>query len=195
MAEVAHPTFTDLISPLALVSALPWMILFAWVARRLLGLGPGRWSSSVLAGLTGWLGCGAVTLLVVRRTTNSGTLFVVSVATAIVFTMLAVVGLELTSRRRPAATSGGIPHPIRGLKDRVARARRYAPVVRIAARHGLRMRGERDGSRLPARQVRLALDEAGCMFVKLGQMLAGRPDVVGSVMAEELGHLREDVSP
>jgi hypothetical protein len=123
MAAVARPEVTSLFSPVALASALPWIVAFAWVARRLLGLGHGRWSSSVAAGLVGWLGCGAVTLLVVRRTTNTGTLFVVTCATAVVFTMLAVVGLELVSRRGPTATPGGIPHPIRELKEGVARER------------------------------------------------------------------------
>jgi ubiquinone biosynthesis protein len=68
-------------------------------------------------------------------------------------------------------------------------------IARIAARHGIRMRRGDEPLRVPARQVRLAMDEAGCMFVKLGQMLAGRPDVVGPALAIELAHLQEDVAP
>jgi len=42
-------------------------------------------------------------------------------------------------------------------------------------------------------RVRLALSELGPTFIKLGQVLSTRPDLVGVALAEELEHLQTDV--
>lgn len=44
-------------------------------------------------------------------------------------------------------------------------------------------------------RVRLVLTELGPTFIKLGQILAARPDLVGPGLAEELKKLRADVTP
>lgn len=44
-------------------------------------------------------------------------------------------------------------------------------------------------------RVRMALTELGPTFIKLGQILAGRPDLVGAELAEELKRLRANVPP
>ena len=50
----------------------------------------------------------------------------------------------------------------------------------------------RELTEIPREQrVRRALAELGTTFIKLGQLLSTRPDVVGTAMAEELGTLRE----
>ena len=49
-------------------------------------------------------------------------------------------------------------------------------------------------SALPAR-IRLALQELGTTFIKLGQMLSTRPDLVGDEIAAELTKLQDDVTP
>lgn len=195
MVAAARAEFGDLLTPLVILSSLPWILMIAWVARRLLGLGPGGLSKTLVAGFAGWLAAGAVTLLAIRRTASTSTFVLVATVIPVVFTMLAVVALELVTRRRTAVPGTGMPHPIRNVRGRIARSLRYVQIGRIAARHGLRVRRGDDPVRLPARQVRLAMEEAGGMFVKLGQMLAGRPDVVGSAMANELAHLQEDVAP
>ena len=46
-----------------------------------------------------------------------------------------------------------------------------------------------------AHRVRLALTELGPTFIKLGQLLASRPDLVGPEMSDEFKRLRADVSP
>lgn len=45
------------------------------------------------------------------------------------------------------------------------------------------------------KRVRLALTELGPTFIKLGQILAARPDLVGPLMADELQQLRANVAP
>jgi len=51
-----------------------------------------------------------------------------------------------------------------------------------------------DGKPIPdlkiEERVRLAFTELGTTFIKLGQMLSTRPDVVGPDMARELAHLQ-----
>jgi len=53
-----------------------------------------------------------------------------------------------------------------------------------------------DGQHIPdlkiEERVRLALTELGTTFIKLGQMLSTRPDLVGPDMAGELAHLQTD---
>lgn len=44
----------------------------------------------------------------------------------------------------------------------------------------------------PATRIRLALTELGPTFIKLGQVLSTRPDVVGVALAEELQQLQQD---
>src|SRR5258706_6632157 len=51
-----------------------------------------------------------------------------------------------------------------------------------------------DGRQIPdlkmEQRVRLAFTELGTTFIKLGQMLSTRPDLVGPEMATELAHLQ-----
>src|SRR3990167_4560178 len=42
-------------------------------------------------------------------------------------------------------------------------------------------------------RIRLALTELGPTFIKLGQLLSTRPDLVGTELAGELQHLQDDV--
>src|ERR1035438_4999858 len=53
-----------------------------------------------------------------------------------------------------------------------------------------------DGQRIPdlkiEERVRLAFTELGTTFIKLGQVLSTRPDLVGPDLARELAHLQAD---
>jgi ubiquinone biosynthesis protein len=75
-------------------------------------------------------------------------------------------------------------------------------VTRIAAHHGIApLLGLRRGevsARTPAeiaRRTRLSLEEAGGMFVKLGQLLVTRPDLLPPEALAELSLLHADVPP
>lgn len=99
--------------------------------------------------------------------------------------------------------TGTVPSLTRFLRDLPARRRRsgrYARIVALAVRHGLggflSRRSRQDlGDQAPAvaRSLREALTEAGVTYVKLGQMIATRPDLVGEAFARELGQLQSDV--
>ncbi|HZD79425.1 MAG TPA: AarF/UbiB family protein [Actinomycetota bacterium] len=190
----------DLLAPGMLISNLPWMLVLAWFSRRLLGLRRRSLWSSAAAGLIGWLIGSGIALLSIRGDVQGhyDAVWRIGVVLSVLFTMLATVGVELLARHREEAFSlpgTTIPHPVRSVRALLARVGRYIQVLRIAARHGLRMRPGHPPDRLPAREVRAALEECGGMFVKLGQMLATRPDVVGPSLAEELTGLQEDAPP
>ena len=85
---------------------------------------------------------------------------------------------------------------------RLRRARRALEVGRVA-RRGRLLRvlgevgvvGDKPATREGARAFRLGLEELGTTFVKLGQLLSSRPDLLPDVYIRELGNLVDDVPP
>jgi ubiquinone biosynthesis protein len=78
---------------------------------------------------------------------------------------------------------------------------RLSEIGRVATRHGFgylidRRRGN-DGTQLAdrGRRLREMLDELGPTFVKFGQLLSTRPDVIPPDIVAELRGLQDDVSP
>ncbi len=55
--------------------------------------------------------------------------------------------------------------------------------------------GERLGALTQEARIRLALTELGTTFIKLGQMLSTRADLIGPALAAELGQLRSHTPP
>lgn len=78
---------------------------------------------------------------------------------------------------------------------------RYTAIVRIAAAHGLGTylrrspRSETAPASKIARSLRLALTDGGVTFVKLGQMISSRPDLVPDAYIAELSQLQSHVPP
>jgi predicted unusual protein kinase regulating ubiquinone biosynthesis (AarF/ABC1/UbiB family) len=86
--------------------------------------------------------------------------------------------------------------------DRTRRARRALEVGRVARRGRiLRILGEvgvvgsKPATRESARAFREGLEELGTTFVKLGQLLSSRPDLLPDVYIRELEQLVDDVPP
>jgi ubiquinone biosynthesis protein len=83
---------------------------------------------------------------------------------------------------------------------RISRFRRAAQVTRVA-RQGAVLRvirelgvaGERRATSESARAFRLALEELGPTYIKLGQLLSSRPDLLPDPYIEELGKLVDEV--
>jgi ubiquinone biosynthesis protein len=85
---------------------------------------------------------------------------------------------------------------------RVQRARRALEVTRVARRSGIRrvlaeigVLGHRDATRAGAVAFREGLEELGTTYIKLGQLLSSRPDLLPDVYIEELGRLVDQVPP
>jgi ubiquinone biosynthesis protein len=83
---------------------------------------------------------------------------------------------------------------------RLERARRALTVGRVAHQSGLRrilaeigLAGRREATREGAQSFRRGLEELGTTFIKLGQLLSSRPDLLPDVYIDELGHLVDSV--
>src|SRR6476646_3721758 len=81
------------------------------------------------------------------------------------------------------------------------RISRLSEIGRVATRHGFgylidRRRGN-DNTQLAdrGRRLREMLDELGPTFVKFGQLLSTRPDVIPPDSVAELRGLQDDVTP
>ena len=184
-------------------------VLIAVIARRLLGA-PVGWprtlviaiSVSVLANpLLRWIvdrlalatdggpGASAASVLVIAATIAS----LVAVEVGIMVVLEALV------------PSGSLPGPVdvaRALPARWRRTKRYAVILRIAGRHGLARylsprasRGDSRPASATADSLGVALTEGGVTFVKLGQMLSTRPDLIGPEYAAALSRLHSEVAP
>src|SRR6059058_3223421 len=73
---------------------------------------------------------------------------------------------------------------------RVARRTRLLRVLREVG-----VVGTRPATREGAVRFRLALEELGTTYIKLGQLLSSRPDLLPDVYIEELGRLVDEVPP
>jgi ubiquinone biosynthesis protein len=85
---------------------------------------------------------------------------------------------------------------------RFERARRALVVTRVARHAGMRrvlaeigVRGHREATREGAQAFRGALEELGTTFIKLGQLLSSRPDLLPDVYIDELSQLVDQVPP
>jgi ubiquinone biosynthesis protein len=179
---------------------------FALLARRLLGMRFGL-VRLLLAGLLGFAVAGPIARAVLGAVPTTGDavtpvwfLILTSAAALVVAMMFLVIAEALVP-------SGSLPGPLewrRALRGRIVRTRRYSQISRIAIRHGLwpylrgRRRAELDapaGRARLAREVRQALEDGGVTFVKLGQVLSTRPDLLPPEFTDELRRLQDQATP
>src|SRR5881275_1231947 len=85
---------------------------------------------------------------------------------------------------------------------RTERLKRALYVGRVARRGGLLrvlrelgVWGNRPATREGAEEFRRALEELGTTYIKLGQLLSSRPDLLPDAYIEELGKLVDEVPP
>ncbi|HYN95059.1 MAG TPA: AarF/UbiB family protein, partial [Pilimelia sp.] len=174
----------------------------AGAARRLLGVRFGIVRLVLAGGLAVWVS-GPLSRAVVGGVPPGS-----SGAAPLWFLLLAIVGSLLVAMvflvvAEALAPSGSVMPIVwlRGMRSRLSRTRRYSRILAIAVRHGLgpylRGRGRTDPeSRAQlARSIRRALDEGGLTFVKLGQVLSTRDDLLPPEFVVELGQLRDRAAP
>lgn len=111
-------------------------------------------------------------------------------------TLLLLIGMLALAE--VVVPTGSIPPPVdwfRAVRGRIARTRRYSRITAIAVRHGLGpyLRGRERTDTALARSVRLALEDGGVTFVKLGQVLSTRPDLLPPDFIDELTLLQDNV--
>ncbi|MEJ7832503.1 MAG: AarF/UbiB family protein [Nocardioides sp.] len=181
--------------------------IVAFVVRRLLGV-PVGWPRTIILSLL--VGASPLVDWVIdfieldtEPTTADGRTALFLVFTLLLAWLLAFE-IAVLSILEALFPTGSLPHPVafvRSLPARGRRSRRYAAIVRIAGRHGLvaylrPFRSEPDQpSPTVARSLRVALAEGGVTFIKLGQMLSTRADVLPTAYVRELSTLQSDVPP
>ena len=195
------------------LAALVFLFLQSWfaatVVRRVVGV-PTGWPRTLAVGLV-MSAVVAVTVQYLHRagTGQNTTGLDVSPGVAVLFMVLALgwifaLGVGALVMLEAAFPTGSLPSPqslFFGWKSRRRRARRYAQVVSIAVRHGLGSQLRGFGGDSPGREVKTAralkesLAEAGVTFVKLGQMLSTRRDILPPVFVRELETLQTEVTP
>lgn len=122
-------------------------------------------------------------------------------------------GVDIPPRRHNPARSQPVMKIHLEAIDRLERnARRVAEIVGVLTKYGLAdwlksiplarvqewlhsTEGQAINELSTEARVRLAFSELGTTFVKLGQMLSTRPDVVGLELAQELTRLQSDTPP
>ena len=189
----------------------------AWLGRIFLDARELGWARLLMAALIG-IGIGDATALFLMvsevseiPTIDYQQLQLVSLPFRIIATMGAIVVLELAfsrgrnARRQEEANDrlSGAGHTTRPrLWSRPAVLLRAVKISRILAKRGFAPlvgwgsgRGAAIDSHDLARRARLAFEEAGGVFIKLGQLLATRPDLLPPGALAELAKLQSAVAP
>ena len=201
------PRIPDLLTGWRLISSIAGILVLASLAGRLLGTRRSA-AAVVVSGLSGWLAGAALAVVVARNHEHSQAGFVRNLwLFAAFFTMSTTVWIEMLAKSgaltRAQQSLTSFPRPWRSVRRRSRRVSRYGQIVRIMARHGL---GPFLGIGAPADdsaagrapvpvRVRRALEDAGGMFVKLGQVLSTRADLIPPDLARELARLQDQVGP
>ena len=190
-----------------LISGLVMIALFGVVIRRLLGVRIGTIRTVVAAFVALTIVPYAVQAMPGSPSEPAprGGEFVVYVALSVgIATVAAMLLLVIAEILVPTGSAPGPLELVRTWRAGAARGRRYTAIVRIAIRHGLGrfLRGSQHSGLQTAtsrqglaRNLRAALDEGGVTFVKLGQILSTRRDLLPAEFITELASLQDDASP
>jgi ubiquinone biosynthesis protein len=189
---------------LGAASAVLIAIITTSISLRLLGIRRG-WGTALLAGVLGW-GVGILLALGLSGWDwSTDDLVIHMLAIGVPATMAAAVTLDLLAR--PGSLARGeqagllvTPRPFRAARMRVAVFLRYRELVRLARREGFgpfisaEMRAEHSSEATGVR-LRRVLEEAGGVYIKLGQIAATRVDLIPPEICEELAKLQNQVEP
>jgi ubiquinone biosynthesis protein len=174
------------------------ILLAVVVLRRVIGIQHGRWVTTIIAVVVAEFAVVQVLRLVygsVAATPTSAVLGAWALVT--IFAIFGVLLVELLSRRRRGRSRSWVPHPIRGVQSWIRRIVRYAQVGVIFVHRGLVHPGtdaDIADSRL-GRALRRSFEDAGGLFVKLGQAMAQQPQIVTPAVADQLAPLQLAAAP
>jgi ubiquinone biosynthesis protein len=182
------------LAPLTLLGGVA-VVVIALAARQLLGLQGGL----IRALLCAVLGLAVAASLLgphLQTGADAAALFPVMAGIQLLVTVLALLVIDAIVPRRSSLAW------VEDAQHRMARARRYAQVSNIARRNGLvrqvgvRPRlGDHERNVAFARALRRTLEEAGVSFVKVGQLMSTRDDLLPPEFITELRSLQDEVVP
>jgi ubiquinone biosynthesis protein len=169
------------------------------LALRLLGVRRG-WATALVAGAAGWTTGGLLALGINDWDWGADGLVIQTLAIAVPATMAFAVALDLVappgSLARPEAAGLLVaPRPLRAVRRRVDVFRRYRELLGLLRAQGfgpMPAAGGREERRTETVGVRLrrVLEEAGGVYVKLGQIGATRVDLLPPDVCAELAKLQ-----
>jgi ubiquinone biosynthesis protein len=167
------------------------------VGGRLLGARRG-WVALAIAGLIGWTGGVLAAGELTGWAWDSIDMALVALVLGTLFTMAAAVLIDLVApvgslARGEEAGLVAVRNPIKAFRRRSEPIRRYREVVGLARANGVLGARHSDGQ-LPT-GVRSTLEQAGGIFVKLGQVASTRSDVLPRPWCDELAKLRSSADP
>lgn len=188
-----------------------FITFLVWFGGRLLGIRQ-SWVRTLIASVLGLIIGSILAVAVAPQTPFPYPLFFLFaiLLPALLASMGVSVLLELLAQPGPLvrvqSRLATVPHPVRAVRRWAIRARRYSHITWIAARHGLgplllggkQIRAETEApSSVPRliHNLRDALEEAGGVFVKLGQMLSTRADLLPVAVVAELATLQDAAAP
>lgn len=185
--------------------SLPLYLVMLWplvvASRRVLGVRI-KIVRALVGAVIGWAAAGGIMRALVHQGNMSPQLFVGLLLPIAGCAFLAtLMFLFIAEMAFPSGGGLGVVGRLRSLRSRAARARRYSRISRIAVKHGIGqyLVGRRgDGAKrqaVLARSLRRALEDGGVTFVKLGQVLSTRADLLPPVFIDELSRLQDQVSP
>ncbi|MBK9179835.1 MAG: AarF/ABC1/UbiB kinase family protein [Acidimicrobiales bacterium] len=190
---------------LTFLLTLPVIAVIALVASRLLGVRR-SWVAVVVSGVLGYLiGHGVALAAADGDATAPGYVRNVLVV-ALLATMTVAVAIDLMAR--PGSLARGdraglfvLPRPVADVRAKLQPLGRSREVLAVARANGFgpqlgirRRSGEAEAEVTPVR-VRLTLEQCGGMFVKLGQVLSTRTDLLPPEYCVELAKLQSGVAP
>jgi len=182
------------LAPLTLLGGFSVLVI-ALAARQLLGL-QGGLIRTLLCAVLGLAVAGGLLGPHLQTAADEVALFPVMAGIQLLTTVLALLVIDaIVPRHSPIAW-------VEDAQRRIARARRYAQVSNIARRNGLvrqvRVRprfGDHERNVAFARSLRRTLEEAGVTFVKFGQLMSTRDDLLPPEFITELQSLQDQVAP
>jgi len=183
-------------------------VVTTFISLRMLGVRRG-WLQALLAGVSGWVIAAIVSAGLNDWDWSADSFLAVTIVIAIPTTMALMLLLDLFAP--PGSLSRGsraglvaMPKPGRAIRQQVEPFTRYRELLGIMRHHGFgpavghKSRGDDDQLDASAPvEVRLreALEEAGGVFVKLGQIAATRIDLLPPQFCTELSRLQSRSTP
>jgi len=183
---------------LVVVTGVPFVACLVVVPRRLLGLQIGVVRAAVAA-VVGYAVFFVAGRAFIRSDDESLTLATLQIGLAL---LGAMAFLAVAEAAVPSGSGLRVVNWRRAWRNKLGRIRRYAEILAIVLRHGLlsarrRRRASNDVAerRALARSLRLALEEGGVTFFKLGQLLSARRDLLPAEFTDELATLTDGAPP
>lgn len=192
---------------LGFLAFLTSAVLIVFLTRRILGVRIGLIRTFIVSAvlvvvferLMGWNITEDSSLLAIRDEWPAFFYFIVAIVALwhVAFAAALLVGLELL------VPTGAIPAAISRffrIGNGARRVKRNASIMGISVRHGLGvqfngMRSDDNSMEAAAKSLKEALEDAGVTFVKLGQVMSTRSDVLPEPFVRELSDLQNQVTP